>query len=99
MSSYFAREEGRGKQDSIKIKEMPHLTSPERISQLNFSHNDIRTIPLHIASACNLQIIDLSHNKISKIDHICRIASLKFINLSYNLIAEVPNDILNLVEI
>jgi Leucine-rich repeat (LRR) protein len=99
MSNYFAREDPRSRPEGIRIKEIPHLNAPERISQLNFSRNDIRTIPPHITAAHHLQIIDLSHNKISKIDHLCRIPSLKFVNLSYNLIAEVPNAILNLAEI
>lgn len=97
MLNYFAREESKGKQEAIKIKEIPHLTSPHRISQLNFSHNDIRAIPSHISLVRNLQIIDLSHNKITKIDHIWHLSSIKFINLSYNLISEVPNEMMHLV--
>lgn len=91
MLNYFGKEEGKSRHDAIKIKEIPHLTSPLRISQLNFSHNDIRVIPPHIASAKNLQILDLSHNKIAKIEFITQINSLKFINLSHNLISELPN--------
>jgi Leucine-rich repeat (LRR) protein len=78
---------------------VPRLTSPERISQLNFSFGDIRAVPAHIVSASNLQILDLSHNKISKIEYVCAITSLKFINLSYNLISQLPNDLLHLAEI
>lgn len=78
---------------------MPRLNSPERISQLNFSFGDIRAVPSHIVSAKNLQILDLSHNKISKIEYVSAISSLKFVNLSYNIISQLPNDLLNLVEI
>ncbi len=37
--SYFLREDSVSKGDSCKLKEIPHLNSPEKISQLNFSHN------------------------------------------------------------
>ena len=54
---------------------------------------------MHITSAVNLQIIDLSHNRIGKIDFLCGVRSLKFINLSHNLISEVPEDVMQLVDI
>lgn len=47
----------------------------------------------------NLQIIDLSHNKISRIEHIFGVSSLKFLNLSHNLISEVPEEIVGLTGI
>lgn len=65
--SYFFKEESISKGEACKLKEIPHLNSPSKISQLNFAHNDIRVIPPHITAAANLQMIDLSHNKISKI--------------------------------
>ena len=46
-----------------------------------------------------MQLIDLSHNRIGKIEHVCGVSSLKFINLSHNLITEVPEDVLQLVEL
>lgn len=33
------REDSLSRNDSYKLKEIPHLNSPQKISQLNFSHN------------------------------------------------------------
>lgn len=65
--NYFNRDDAVNKSENFKLREIPHLVSPLKISQLNFSHNEIRSIPPHIKAASNLQILDLSHNKISKI--------------------------------
>ncbi len=93
------REDSSSKSGDCRLKEIPHFTSPEKISQLNFSHHEIRIIPQHIMSVVNLQIIDLSHNKISRIEHIFGVSSLKFLNLSHNLISEVPEEIVGLTGI
>lgn len=38
MLNYFVREEAKARPEG-RIKEIPNLGSPQRISQLNFSHN------------------------------------------------------------
>ena len=97
--NYFTREDSSKKSQHYKLKDIPNLVSPQKISQLNFSHNDIRGIPIHIVNAVNLQILDLSHNKIGKIEHIFKLTTLKFINFSHNLISEIPEQIIQLIEI
>ena len=37
--SYFIKEEAMNRSENIKIREIPHLLSAGKISQLNFSHN------------------------------------------------------------
>lgn len=78
----------------VKLREIPPLVTPLKISQMNYSHNDIRNIPPHISSAINLQILDLSHNKISKIEFIFTMKELKYLNMSHNLICEIPNELI-----
>lgn len=99
MSSrnYLHQEEKRG--EGLRLRQLPNLAAPGRLSQLNFSRNDIRCLPPRLADAQQLQMLDLSHNKIARIELLGAIPSLKFLNLSHNLIAEVPQEITHLVQL
>lgn len=67
MSSrnYLHREEKRG--EGLRLRQLPNLAAPGRLSQLNFSRNDIRCLPPRLVDAQQLQMLDLSHNKIARI--------------------------------
>lgn len=55
-----------------------------------FSYNGIDFLDCSLQFAPWLQILDLSHNKISQAEAIDCLPNLKYLNLSYNLLESVP---------
>jgi Leucine-rich repeat (LRR) protein len=94
MANYFIQERPRS-----RLREMPPLPNPLAISQLNYSHNDIRCIPLQLTSAVHLQMLDLSHNKLAHLAHLQLLTELRFCNFSHNLLTELPPSLAQLAHL
>lgn len=80
MIQYFSKE------SSLQLKEIPNLKAPNKITRICYPHNLIRKIPNSLLSAHNITLIDLSHNKLNKIEKIFHLPKLAILDLSSNLI-------------
>lgn len=74
----------------LTLKQFPRLHSPEKISSMNYSHNEIRAIQSNIALSCNLMYIDISYNLIVRIDNLALLPNLLSVDVSHNRICDVP---------
>jgi len=64
--------------------------------ELNLGHNQISSIHKALGEMLNLQILILSHNRISKIPDLSKLSKLKFLSINNNLLENIPVSIYEL---
>jgi len=73
------------------IEEIKGLETMKELTTLYLHHNQIREIGTRLSQNSNLVILNLSHNRLKKIENITELTQLKTLDISHNLLTDIAD--------